>query len=106
MTIDGFVHLLSLTPGEWTRDEPLHRLFITRIRRFAGGRFCCPITALGEERQTARYQRDADRLGLTKEDADTIAVTADGNLTHRLYDPLLRRRIETVTVNRPMAENR
>jgi hypothetical protein len=91
MTIQEFVARLSnANVAEW-------RIESGRIRCDVGGRFCCPITVLGTVKWPSSFGRVAKKIGLSENDAERIAVAADGLIAHSMYDPALRRQLLQTT---------
>ena len=72
MTYAAFLTALKRRKAQWFINNGM-------IRCQRGLRRCCPITALGVERDPTFYARDAKRLGLRAATADAIAVAADGD---------------------------
>jgi hypothetical protein len=100
MTIQGFLKRLEASRERWVLDQAS----VNRPGRLRcttnEGRWCCPITSLGGAPFTYNYIRDALTLGLSLDDAERLAVNADGLTDHRMYDPALRAQLEAVTIGR------
>lgn len=93
MTIDEFLDKLAQTPAEWSEDER------GQIRLDGA----CPICAVAGGTNRISFWKVAPALGLSVQDANVIADTADNATTGLDFSAALRPRLLAVTVNRTCA---